>query len=282
MEENKNRTVRNLTIFTVVVLLSGWFGYALNNALDQPHEESPGMLLWLLAPLVTALCLRGFGGDGWRDSGFSPNIKNNVKWYFLSLLVFPVLTTTVVFIGMWAGWITLNGFKLSVFLEAFATALIPNFFKNIPEEFVWRGYLTPRLASLKVNDFVLYGLVGLIWGLWHIPYYLYFLDHSIMKEFTAVSSTVFITMSMFITMAWSIVFVELWLITRSVWPAVLMHMVEDAFVNPLVLDGSFQLMEGMDVLIHPVIGVVSIILYVLVGLALRTIRLKDKHRFVQY
>ena len=44
-------TVRNLTIFTIVVLLSGWIGQALNVLMDSPSEESLGMLLWLIAPL---------------------------------------------------------------------------------------------------------------------------------------------------------------------------------------------------------------------------------------
>jgi hypothetical protein len=35
--------------------------------------------------------------------------------------------------------------------ETFALELIPDFIKNIHEEFVWRGYLTPKLASLKIT-----------------------------------------------------------------------------------------------------------------------------------
>ena len=53
-----------------------------------------------------------------------------------------------------------------------------------------------------------------------------------------------------------------------------MHMVEDAFVNPLILDGSFQIADGKDFLIHPVAGMASIVLYAVVGLGLRQIRLK--------
>jgi membrane protease YdiL (CAAX protease family) len=279
MNSDRGRTVFNLTLFIAVVLLCGWVGYGINNLLDVPQEESPGMLLWLIAPLITAMLLRAVGGDGWRDAGLKPNMKGNLIWYGIALLVFPVLTATVVFIGVGAGWISLNGFELPVFFQAFALALIPNFLKNIPEEFVWRGYLTPKLASLKLNDFVLYLLVGLIWGLWHIPYYLYFLDRGIVSEFTDVSFNGFVTLSLMITIAWSVVFVELWLLTRSVWPAVLMHMVEDAFVNPLVLDGSFRIADGMDLLIHPVVGIVSILLFVLLGLSLRQIRLRQAQRY---
>jgi len=269
-------TVRNLTIFTIVVLLSGWIGHALNVLMDTPSEESLGMLLWLVAPLLATLCLRAFAGDGWYDTGIKPLFRGNVKWYVVSLLIFPVLTLAIISTGNVFGWITLSGFNVSQFLQIFALALIYNFFKNIPEEFVWRGYLTPKLASLKINDFSLYLIVGLIWGVWHIPYYLYFLDSEIIKGFTSLSLEVFIPFCIVTTIAWTIVFVEIWFLTRSVWPVVLMHMVEDAFVNTLVLDSSFQISGGKDLLIHPVIGIISIVLYVVVGLSLRRIRLKTQ------
>jgi len=269
-------TVRNLTIFTIVVLLSGWIGHALNVLMDTSSEGGLGMLLWLIAPLIATLCLRAFAGDGWHDTGIKPLFRGNVKWYVLSLFIFPVLTLLGLFIGDIFGWITFSGFNVSLFLQIFALGLIPNFLKNIPEEFVWRGYLTPKLASLKINDFSLYLIVGLIWGVWHIPYYLYFLDSEIIKGFTSLSLEVFIPLCIVTMIAWTIVFVEIWFLTKSIWPAVLMHMVEDAFINPLVLDSSFQISGGNDLLIHPVVGIISIMLYTVVGLSLRRIRLKTQ------
>lgn len=269
-------TVRNLTIFTIVVLLSGWIGQALNVLMDSPSEESLGMLLWLIAPLIASLCLRAFAGDGWYDTGIKPLFRGNVKWYALSLLVFPVLTLSNIFIGNIFGWITFSGFNVSLFLQIFALLLIPNFLKNIPEEFVWRGYLTPKLASLKINDFSLYLIVGSIWGVWHIPYYLYFLGSETINSFTSLSLEVFIPLCIVTTIAWTILFVEIWFLTKSIWPVVLMHMVEDAFVNSLVMDSSFQISAGKDILIHPVVGIISIMLFTIVGLSLRRIRLKTQ------
>lgn len=272
----KRITVRNLTIFTIVVLLSGWIGQALNVLMVTSTEEGLGMLLWLVAPLIATLFLRAFVGDGWYDTGIKPLFRGNVKWYMLSLLVFPVLTLSGLFIGDIFGWITFSGFNVSLFLQLFALALIPNFIKNIPEEFVWRGYLTPKLASLKINDFSLYLIVGLIWGVWHIPYYLYFVDSETMKGYTSLSLEVFTPISIVAMIAWTIVFVEIWFLTKSIWPAVLMHAVEDAFITPLLLDSSFQISGGKDFLIHPVVGIISIVLFTVVGLSLRRIRLKTQ------
>lgn len=267
-------TLRNLTIFTIVVIVSGWAGQALNIYMNNPQEENLGMLLWLVAPLIMSLYLRAFAGDGWKDTGIRPLFKGNIKWYVLSLILFPVLTLTTIFIGNIFGWITFTGFNVSIFLQTVALALVPNFFKNIPEEFVWRGYLTPKLASLKINDFLLYLVVGLIWGLWHVTYYLYFLDSETLQSFTSLSNAVFIPLTIVTMIAWTIVYVELFFLTKSIWPAVLMHMVEDAFVNPVILDKSFHITGDKDLLIHPAVGIVSILLYATVGLALRRIRLK--------
>ncbi len=275
-QTNTRKTTRNLIIFTIVVLASGWVGQLLNKQLNLPPQENLGMLLWLVAPLLAVLLLRSFAGDGWRDAGLKPLLQGNLKWYVFSLLVFPVLTLTTVGIGSMFGWITMEGFSSSVFLQSFALALLPNFFKNIPEEFVWRGYLTPKLASLQLNDFTLYLIVGLIWGVWHVPYYLYFLDATTISSFTSINLELFIPLTILTMIAWSIVFVELWRLTGSVWPAVLMHMVEAAFVNPLIFDSSFKIAEGKGILVHPVASIVSFTLYTFVGLGLRRIRLKKQ------
>lgn len=269
---SRRPTRRNLTIFTIVVLMSGWIGQAINAGMGVAPEESLGMLFWLVAPLAVSLGLRAFAGDGWHDAGLKPLLRGNVKRYIVSLLVFPVLTLLSAGIGVAFGWITFTGFDVSVFLHAFVLALVPNFIKNIPEEFVWRGYLTPKLASLQINDFVLYLIVGIIWGAWHIPYYLYFLDAETIRDFTSLGLEVFIPLTIVTMIAWSVVFVEIWFLTKSIWPAVLMHMVEDAFVNPLVLDKAFQMADGREILIHPVAGLVSILLYTIVGLGLRRLR----------
>jgi hypothetical protein len=72
--------------------------------------------------------------------------------------------------------------------------------------------------------------------------------------------------------SWSVVFVELRLLTRSVWPAVLIHTIEDAFVNPLLLGGFVIMAHGKELLISPVIGIVAIIFYLVIGFGLRKLR----------
>jgi membrane protease YdiL (CAAX protease family) len=278
--ERHSPTLRNVIIFTLVVLASGWIGQAVNHFTHQASEESLGMLIWLVSPLFAMIILRSFAGDGWKDIGLKPLLKGNLIWYSVALLIFPLITTICAWTGSALGWITMNHFNYSLFFVAFTAALLPNFIKNIPEEFVWRGYLTPKLILLKAKDWQLYLLVGIIWGVWHIPYYLYFLESEIISSFTSLKPALFIPLTIVTMIAWSVIFVELWLITKSIWPVVLIHMVEDAFVNPMILDSNFQIDPAKELLIHPVAGLLSIALYVLAGLMVRQYRLKKELKSV--
>lgn len=277
--QNKKTTIRNLIIFTIVVITSGWLGRGLDVLMGNPSKDSLGMLLWLIIPLAASLLLRTFAGDGWKDIGIKPSFKKNVTWYIIALCIFPIVTILNLFIGNSLGWITFSNFKLSLFFQAFLGAILPNFFKNIPEEFVWRGYLAPKVYSLNLNDFMLYCIVGLVWGLWHIPYYLFFLDSATFQSVTMLNIAVFIPLSIIVMISWSVVFVELRLLTNSVWPVVLMHMIEDAFVNPLFLGGFIQIIQSKDLLISPIYGIVSIVFYTAIGFGLRQLRKKRNSSF---
>lgn len=139
-----------------------WIGYTSGQPLfGQPRYA----LLWIVTPLGVSLILRAFAGDGWKDFGIKLNLKGNLIWYVIAILIYPVVTTLVMITGSVSGSITFPGFSLStpgMFLTFFAMGLLPGFFKNIFEEFTWRGYLTPKVHSLHINDFAGHLIVGLI------------------------------------------------------------------------------------------------------------------------
>ena len=170
---HRPRTLRNLIIFTVVVLASGWLGYGLDRAMNNPPDQPLGMLLWLVLPLLTVLLLRAFGGDGWRDFGLRPNLAGNLPWYAASLLIYPVSAGVVLGLGALLGLVSAPNFSLGLLLSVFAGGLLGSLFKNIFEEFAWRGYLAPKAHTLGLNAYVEHALVGLIWGARHIPYLLF-------------------------------------------------------------------------------------------------------------
>jgi len=270
--QSKRTTVRNLAIFIVVVLAIGWIGRGLDLLMGNPVPDSLGMLLWLIAPLGISLLLRAFAGDGWKDFGIKPNFRGNMVGYVIALLVFPVLTALVLIIGRAFGLIAFPNFSLNalgLILQTFALGLLPLFVKNIFEEAAWRGYLAPKIFSLRLNDFVGHLIVGLVWGAWHIPYYLFFLDRAVLQNFTTLGLAAFIPLSIVVMISWAMVYGEIRLLTNSIWPAVLMHVVEDAFLNQLFTEQHIRIVAGTDWLVSPVNGLISIFLFVALGLALR-------------
>ena len=273
--QSNQRTIRNLAVFVILVLVSGWLGRGLDELMGNPSVESLGMLLWIMTPLGVSLLLRAFGGDGWKDFGIKPNFKGNGVWYILAILVFPILTALVLLIGRGLGLITfpnLSPNTLGLLLQAFALGLLPQFIKNIFEEAPWRGYLAPKVYSLGLNDFVGHAIVGLVWGSWHIPYYLFFLDRAILSNFTTLDLAVYIPLAIAVMISWAIVYGEIRLLTNSFWPAVLMHMVEDAFLIQLFIGNYIQIRPGTDWLISPMNGLVMSLLFIALGVGLRQVR----------
>jgi hypothetical protein len=275
MDNIRRTTIRNLVIFSTVVFSIGWVGRYLDVLMGNPASESLGMLLWLVVPTGTALLLRAFAGDGWADFGIKLNIKEGAVWYLVALLVYPVLTVLALVIGGGLSLITFPGLSFStigLILHTFALGALPQFVKNIFEETAWRGYLAPKVYSLGLNDFVGHLLVGLVWGAWHIPYYLFFVDRALLQDFTTLTVAAFIPVSIVVMIAWAIVYGEIRLLSGSVWPAVLMHMVEDTFLNQLITEQRISIVPGTDWLVSPVNGLISIFLFAAVGVGLNRYR----------
>ena len=275
--QNIRKTIRNLVIFTILILALGWIGRGLDVQMGNPATEGLGILLWISTPLVVSSLLRLFAGDGWKDFGIRPNFKGNGAWYVVALLVYPGATACILIIGSAVGLITFPNPSLGalglVFL-AFAPAFLRDIIKNFFEEAAWRGYLAPKIYSLGLNDYVGHVIVGLIWGAWHIPYYLFYLDRAVFQEFTTLNHTTYIPLSIVVMIAWSFVYGELRLLTNSIWPAVLMHSVEDALLFTLVLDRHIQILPGTDWLISPMNGLISVVFFLAIGVALHKWRAK--------
>lgn len=273
------KTIRSMIIFVVVTIISGWLGILVDSILtEQPEGETLGMAIWLVLPMLTAIITILFSRGIWKDLGLKPNIKGNTKWYLSSLLIFPVVTALVLLIGAATNWIDLSTFNYKSFIGVFGGLLLVNFIKNIFEETVWRGYLTSQLVKLKLNDWKIYLLVGLVWGVWHIPYYLVFLPESDILAVLATSRGVFAIVAIITMLCWAIMFIELFRVTKSVWPSVLLHMVEDSLINPLVISGYITITPGKEILVSPICGVFTSILYLAVGLGIRAFRKKVENK----
>lgn len=267
------RIIRNMVLFVIVVLVSGWIGFLVDFILPaQPRGDSLGMGIWLVLPLLTAFLIIFFSKLSWEDLGFRPNFKGNIKWYLAAFLIFPLVTAIVLMIGAATNWIDLSAFSFKPFIAAFGGALLINFIKNVFEETAWRGYLTSQLIKLNLNDWKIYLMVGCVWGIWHIPYYLIFLPETVILAVLPVSRAIFTLISIITMLCWTVMFTELFRLTKSVWPCVILHMAEDSMINLIVLSGYISIAPGKEFLISPINGVITSILYLAVGLGIRAYR----------
>ena len=109
--QSNKHTVRNLAIFTFLVIALPWLGRGLDSLMGSTSsQEGLGLLIWIITPLAASFLLRAFAGDGWKDLGIRPAIKGNGLWYAVSILVYPVCTALVLVIGLALGAVSFPDF----------------------------------------------------------------------------------------------------------------------------------------------------------------------------
>ncbi len=255
---------RNLMIFSIIIIASGWVYQVVNILLPPPSpEQNLGVLLWILTPLITALVLRGAAGDGWSDFGLQ--LSGHWRWYLFSLLVYPVTIAITISIGVLTRQVTF--ISLNGLAAAALAGLIPTLVKNIGEEFAWRGYLTPRLQALGLPALTNHLLTGLVWGLWHIPYWLFFLGEAVIASVTRLNVAWFVVLAFAGMFPAALVYGELRLKTNAVWPAYIAHNVTNLLSAQLVTAGVIRLSSpAAEAWFMPAGGgIVMMLLFVLAG-----------------
>ena len=265
MTANK-KTVRNLILYVLAFNIVGWLGYFIAVGGGTVDTMGLGNLVWLAAPLLLSLLFRLFSKD-WKDIGLKPHFKGNGKWYLVSILIFPVIITIVLLMGRIFGAISFANFNIGLFLGTLAAMLIQYFIKNILEEFAWRGYLTPKVNAIVKKPILGHLLVGLIWGTWHIPYYLGLLDQASLAGYTSQSMGIFLPLVILGMTLAGILFGEIRLITGSTWPALLMHTFSNMLIMALLTEGFVEISPTAELLFTPSWeGLLTMILITAAGL----------------
>lgn len=150
--------------------------------------------------------------------------------------LFLVLKTAAVFISM-----ALSGTEAwNEYLAYWRTyvpwvnlvAIIPNFFlcflPFFGEEYGWRYYLTPVLQQrFGKRKGVL--LLGVVWGLWHLPLNLFFYSPETSLQSIAAQLIVCVTLAIFFTFGYE-------LCGRNIWVPVLLHYLNNNMI--LVWSGT--------------------------------------------
>ena len=259
----RKKTIGKIVIFCVLVTGIAFLAPLLGG---NPSAPGPGFILWGAAPLLAAILMRTITRD-WSDTGFKPVFRKNVLWYVISILAFPVMTMLTIFLGEMISASSFSGFSLALFLKTFLSALPIFFIFAIFEEVGWRGYLAPKLASIRINSYLASAILAVVWATWHLPYV-----RALTWVYSAEDLSAFIPRYYLALFAFAILYNEIRIITGSVWPAVLMHCITNAFGHPLVAD-FLTIAPGKDYLVSAS-GLFMIVLAGLLGIALNRWRLK--------
>jgi len=277
-----NKISRNIIIVALFTAGGGWLGIWLNKITGNtmPPMQSLGALVWLTSPALVGILLRVFGGDGWKDSGFGLNLPSGWKWYLAAILVYPLAAFLSFGLALTLKAISVDGFitqGLSAYLPAVGVMIAGSLLKNIFEEFAWRGYLTPRLEAAKVHPLMNHLIVGILWWSWHLPYYYYFLDKAILESFLHTSLPVFLIIALIGLFPTAILFGELRLAGKSIWPVFILHNLINGLSMPLIINGFIKLNGRLGIIFTPTNdGIVTSILLGVAGLAIYQYRMKYK------
>ena len=280
-----NKTIRNIIIVAFFAVGGGWLGLWLNQITGntQPPLQSLGALVWLVTPALSGILLRAFGGDGWKDAGFGLNLISGWKWYLLAILVYPLAALLVFGLATLMGAISVNGFAsqgFNAYLSSVGIIAAGSLMKNIFEEFAWRGYLTPRLKAAKVPDLLNHFIVGILWWAWHIPYYYFFLERDLLDTYLGnLSIPTFLVLALISLLPTSILFGELRLVSKSVWPPFILHNLINGLSMPLILNGFIKLNGSSGTILSPTNdGIITSILLGVAGLFLYRYRMQRESK----
>ena len=175
----------------------------------------------------------------WRENLVAARLSvgENYRYYVVLPVIFLAVFTAGLFISHYAGlalpaqeynpvfFFTFIGIYLATFVTAW-----PKYFG---EEYGWRFYLQDRLFAF-FGGYKGVVLLGLIWGLWHLPLNLMgmnFPDNPVFGNLVYLVYTVVI----------GIIFSYAVLKTGSIWVAVLLHAITDSLVvsgYPFIANGQ--------------------------------------------
>lgn len=251
------------TIFIIYILTGNkWDG---SNA-NLESFVGLGMLTPFLAHILTRwITKEGFAMTG-KDSIMLGISFKNKKWIFF---LFALFIPWIVFEAGYA--ITLVFFpdlfdmeiykqfgidKLMVYFMPVISIISATIisFAALGEEAGWRGYMMPKLIKIMgMKKALIAG--GIIWGLWHAP--LTCIGHNFGTDYPGFPYLGILLMCID-CVCMGIVLTFITVKTGSVWPAAIMHSVNNA--NPCILSFFMNLEKAGEIMPNPLLGWVFLLI----------------------
>ena len=246
--ESVHKARRGILVFMVALMATTFISMWLRQRVHWPTLATvafPMLMTTLLSysPAIASLIARMSLGESLKDVSF----RLRGDWTAQAMLiawVWPVFCGLGTYGIAWVGgftrfawtsigsdygtWGPENLLGLSIagmpVLQGFTLRLLTSLLFSIPaclqsfgEEVGWRGYLLTRLFDANIPAPVFWN--GLIWGLWHVPFFLAWEPGWILPEGRSISLFFFVAN----TVALAYLLSYLRLRSGSIWPAVLAH-----------------------------------------------------------
>lgn len=262
-DPQRKKTISYIAGYCALVTALAWIGPLLGGS---PSSPGAGFVLWGAAPLLAAIMIRLATRD-WSDAGLKPAIGANFRWYIVSAAALPVAMASTLLLGEAFKASSVSGFALEPYTKSFLPAFAVFFVFAIFEEFGWRGYLAPKLASIGGSSYLAYAVTAVAWASWHLPYI-----RELTWVYTPEDLATFIPRFYLAMFAYSILYNEIRVITGSVWPAVLMHCLANSVGHPLFAEFVVTT-PGKEYLVSPT-GFFMVVIVGLLGVALNQWRVR--------
>jgi uncharacterized protein len=228
------------------------------------------LLSTMLTPMISALIMRIFvSKEGVKGS---LGLLRSPKYYLAVLVVPAVFVTAVALIVQALGlgefrWSEANWF---VYLMLLLIAVPVTLF-TFGEEYGWRGYLLPRLLPLgEIRASV---LLGLIWGVWHLPLLLAGLNYPVVNVWLAIIVFTFVTVALSFTYTWFYVASSGSVLVAAVFHAST-NQFSDTFWVPPLLSGANPFAPSLICAV-----LIVALVFVVYGVFRRSVRVNDPECF---
>jgi uncharacterized protein len=189
-----------LSLFVLAIIFGSAPLIAINAGLLPESADQLGAFSASLAAIILA-AIEGRKGGVRELLGRFLIWRVGLRWWAFALLfgVIPAVAALYLFNLFGGPAVTWAGLKpLSSFVPLL---IILTVLAGMGEEFGWRGFAMPRLQA-RYNALVSSLIIGLLWGIWHIP--LFLTDGTIQSKWLAEAGWIAPVGYAVFCMAWSI------------------------------------------------------------------------------
>ena len=223
MNQESKVSITSFFVLTIIFTLPAYVLIALTglNIILSPEMVFAFIPLAVIAPICAALVLtyRKSGGIGVKKllkRSFDYKRVKNKKWFWPTLLLMPLLFSLVLGVS---SLLELELLPAPMPLIAAPIALLMFFLSALFEQVGWMGYAFEPMSN-RWGLFKSTLLLGVIWGLWHVPMFIFAMPE---PEMIVAQVLVLIALR----------FLIVWLYSntgKSVFIAILLHAIYDVCI----------------------------------------------------